>query len=166
MLAVASFCDWLAQTPISLLIQTVDWIIPAVQSVHIMAIAVVMSSAVLIDLRLLRLAGADQPISAVARRFLPWIWCALVVLLVSGSLLIMGEPRRDLLNPVFIAKMALLAATILMTVLFQLKLSRNMIAWDAAAGRNPVPVVFAIASIAFWVAVLACGRWIAYVAHG
>jgi len=163
---VASFCDWLAATPASLLIQTVNWIIPAVQSVHILAVSVVMSSTVLIDLRLLRLAGADQPISAVMRHFLPWIWCAVVVLLVSGSLLIMGEPRRDLLNPVFISKMVLLAVTVLMTVVFQLTLSRNLIAWDASGGRKLVPMLFAITSLALWIAVVASGRWIAYVAHG
>jgi uncharacterized membrane protein len=162
---VASFCDWLAQTPVSLLIQTVNWIIPAVQSVHILAVATVMASTVLLDLRLLGLAGTDQPISSVARRFLPWIWCAVLVLLASGSLLVMGEPRRDLLNPVFIAKMALLATTALMTVLFQLTLSRKLVAWDAAA-RSPGPALFAVVSLALWVAVLVCGRWIAYVAHG
>jgi hypothetical protein len=163
---VASFCDWLAQTPASLLIQTVNWIIPAVQSVHILAVAIVMSSAVLVDLRLLGLAGTDQPISAVARRFMPWIWFAVLALLTSGTLLVIGEPRRDLLNPVFVAKMALLAATVLMTALFQITLSRKMLAWDAAATRRRGPALFAIASLALWVAVLVCGRWIAYVDHG
>jgi hypothetical protein len=164
--SVASFCDWLAQTPASRLIQDVGWIIPAVQSVHILAVATVMASTVLVDLRLLGLVGVDQPLRAVAHRFLPWIWCAVLTLLVSGSLLIMGEPRRDLLNPVFIAKMILLAVTVLMTVVFQLTLERNTIAWNAARSRTAGAVAFAALSLALWMAVLVCGRWIAYVAHG
>ena len=38
------FADWLSQTPVTLAIQTREWIIPTIQSVHIVAIAVVMGS--------------------------------------------------------------------------------------------------------------------------
>ena len=41
---IQSFCDWLSNTSLSLTIQTVMWIIPVVQTVHILCVAVVMSS--------------------------------------------------------------------------------------------------------------------------
>ena len=163
---VAKFCDWLSQTPISLLFQTVDWIIPAVQSVHILAIAIVMSSVVMVDFRLLGLTGRSQTISAVTRRFIPWVWWSLVVLLLSGIVLITAEPRRDLLNPVFQAKIVLILAAILVTAVFQSVVRRNMAFWDQSPGRRAGALATAILSLLIWTAIVGCGRWIAYVEHG
>jgi len=54
---------WLEKTHLSQLIQTHEWVIPAVQSIHILAIAVVAASALMINLRLLGLYAADQPLN-------------------------------------------------------------------------------------------------------
>jgi len=163
---IGRFCDWLAQTPVSNLFQTVGWIIPMVQSVHIVAIAIVMSSVVMVDLRLMGVTGRTQTISGLARRFLPWVWWALAVLLASGAVLIVAEPRRDLLNPVFQAKMALLLVAIAVTALFQLAVSRNMEFWDLSPERRAGAWVTAVSSLLVWTAIVGCGRWIAYVEHG
>jgi uncharacterized membrane protein len=163
---VARFSDWLSLTPISMFIQTVEWIIPMVQSVHILAIAIVMSSVIMVDLRLLGLVGQTQSISSTARRFLPWVWWSLLVLLATGVVLITAEPRRDLLNPVFQAKMALLAAAMIITGAFQAAVARNMRAWDQAPERPAGAWITATASLLLWAAIVGCGRWIAYVEHG
>ena len=163
---VARFSDWLSLTPISMFIQAVEWIIPMVQSVHILAIAIVMSSIIMVDLRLLGLVGQSQSISSLSRRFLPWVWWSLLVLLITGVVLITAEPRRDLLNPVFQAKMVLLALAMIVTVAFQNAVSRNMQAWDAASGRPRGAWITAAASLLVWSAIVGCGRWIAYVEHG
>ena len=164
--AVGKFCDWLSQTPLSNLIQTVQWIIPMVQSVHIVAIAIVMSSVVMVDLRLMGLMGHTQSISGLSRRFLPWVWWSLLVLLVSGAMLIVAEPARDLLNPVFQAKMALLLVAMAVTVAFQTVVGRNMEIWDLSPGKRTGAWVTAVASLLVWTAIIGCGRWIAYVEHG
>jgi hypothetical protein len=163
---VGQFCDWLSQTPISVTFQSVVWIIPMVQSVHILAIAIVMSSIVMVDLRLLGLMGHTQSISGLARRFLPWVWWSLLVLLVTGAILITAEPRRDLLNPVFQAKMALLVVAMVVTALFQRTVARNMEIWDLSPQKRSGAWVTAVVSLLVWTAIIGCGRWIAYVEHG
>jgi uncharacterized membrane protein len=163
---VARFSDWLSLTPVSMFLQTVEWIIPMVQSVHILAVAIVMSSVIMVDLRLLGLTGRGQTLSSLSRRFLPWVWWALLALLITGVVLITAEPRRDLLNPVFQAKMALLAAAMIVTVAFQTVVRRNMAAWDAAPERRPGAWILASSSLLLWTAIVGCGRWIAYVEHG
>ncbi len=163
---VGKFCDWLALTPLSSLFQTVQWIIPMTQSVHIVAIAIVMSSIIMVDLRLMGLMGHSQSISGLTRRFIPWVWWALVVLLLSGLVLITAEPRRDLLNPVFQAKMALLVVAIAVTVIFQETVRRNMEFWDLSPSRRTGAWVTAVVSLLVWTAIVGCGRWIAYVEHG
>ena len=57
---VSQFAEWLSQTSLSLAIQTHEWMIPTVQSIHIVAIGVVLASVFMIDLRVLGWAGRDQ----------------------------------------------------------------------------------------------------------
>jgi hypothetical protein len=156
-------CNWLAATPVSQTIQTVEWVIPAVQTIHILAVSAVVTSAVMIDLRLLGIGGQDQPIAAVARRFLPFIWWPLPVLLVTGAILIVAEPARSLQNPVFILKMALLVLAAGVTLACQIPLRKDNAFWDVSTGRRRAGRLIAFASIPLWVAIIFAGRWIAYV---
>jgi hypothetical protein len=158
-----SFCSWLAATSFSQELQTVGWIIPAVQTVHILAVAAVVTSALMIDLRLLGIRGREQSIAAIAGRFLPFIWWPLPVLLATGSLLIIAEPARSLENPVFILKMGLLLAAAGITLACQIPLRRDAAFWELSAARRRAGQLVACASIPLWFAIICAGRWIAYV---
>jgi hypothetical protein len=125
-----------------------------------------MSSVVMVDLRLLGVAARGQSISGLTERFIPWVWWSLLVLLLSGSILIIAEPRRDILNPVFQAKMALLVVAIAVTAAFQLAVRRNMKLWDLSPERRAGAWATAVVSLLTWTAIIGCGRWIAYVEHG
>jgi len=153
------FCDWLSNTPFSLMIQSVNWIIPAVQTVHILCVAVVMSSMAMLDLRLIGLVGRRRAISEMAGRFVPWVWRTLVVLAASGSILIIGEPSRELLNPYFRAKMVMLVIVSLITFFVQRRTAKNAEYWETkrAAAR-----LAGLASLLLWVGIITAGRWIAY----
>jgi hypothetical protein len=164
--ALSEFSKWLAATPLSHIIQTTKWVIPALQTIHILSVAVVFSSAVLVDLRLWRLLNRDLPLPEVARRFLPTIWPVLLVLLITGSLLIIGEPKRSLLNSAFYLKMALLAVAILITAWLQWSLSSSPNFWDKNRGRRMAGQLAATVSILVWCGILFAGRWIAYTQAG
>jgi hypothetical protein len=94
------FCDWLSNTPISQAFQDWTWFVPLVQTVHILAIAVVLFSVYAIGFRLIGLTRARQPFAVMTRKSLPWTWTGLAVLLVTGVLLTITEPARELLNSV------------------------------------------------------------------
>jgi len=164
--ALSEFSRWLAATPLSHVIQTTKWVIPTLQTVHILSVAVVFSSAVLVDLRLWRLLNRDVPLPEVARRFLPMIWPVLLVLLITGSLLIIGEPKRSLLNSTFYLKMALLAVAIVLTAWLQWSLSSSPNFWDKNRGRRMAGQFAATLSILVWCGILFAGRWIAYTQAG
>jgi hypothetical protein len=153
---------WLAATSLSHTIQTTSWIIPTVQTIHILCVAVLFSSAVLVDLRIWRLTQRDVPLSDVGRRFLPLIWPVVIVLLLTGSLLIVGEPRRSLLNDAFYIKMALLAFALLLTGLLQWSLTSAPGFWERDIARRIVGRVAALASILAWSGIIFAGRFIAY----
>ncbi|HTC51429.1 MAG TPA: DUF6644 family protein [Steroidobacteraceae bacterium] len=160
---IREFCRWLAATALSEHIQDIFWVIPTVQIVHIVSIAIVMTSMAMLDLRLVGIAGRRQSLPDMAHRFLPWVWTALVVLLCSGSILIIGEPGRDLLNKVFWLKMSLLAAGVVLTFTFQFMLRRNKTFWDR---NRAAAIALGSVSLLIWIGIIGCGRWIAYVEHG
>ena len=164
--ALSEFSKWLAATPLSHIIQTTKWVIPALQTIHILSVAVVFSSAVLVDLRLWRLLNRDVPLPEMARRFLPTIWPVLLVLLITGSLLIIGEPKRSLLNSAFYLKMALLAVAIVLTAWLQWSLSSSPNFWDKDRVRRMAGQLAATLSILVWCGILFAGRWIAYTQAG
>jgi len=164
--ALRDFSRWLADTPLSHGIQTTNWIIPTLQTIHILAVAALFSSAVIVDLRLWRLLQRDAPAAAVARRFLPPIWPIVFILLVTGSLLIVGEPRRSLLNTTFYIKMALLAAAVVLTAVLQWSLASAPDFWDRNVARQVGGRLLATLSILIWCGIIFAGRWIAYTQVG
>jgi len=164
--ALRDFCKWLASTPVSHTIQTTGWIIPTLQTIHILGVAVIFSSAILVDLRIWRLLQRDVPLPDVARRFLPAIWPVLLILLITGSLLVIGEPRRSLLNVTFYLKMTLLVLAVTLTVALQWSLSSAPEFWEKDRGRRMVGQLAATVSILVWCSILFAGRWIAYTQVG
>ncbi len=158
------FIDWLGATPVSVTIQKVLWIIPTVQTVHILAISVVLASMAMFDLRLLGLAGRRSSIASLSRRFMPWLWCALIVLAASGCILIVGEPKRALGNVFFLLKMGMLTAAIALTLGFQAVLKRDLEGGsaDLAPAHFTAAKITGLASLVLWVAIAVAGRLIAY----
>jgi hypothetical protein len=164
--ALRDFCKWLAATPVSHTIQTTGWIIPTLQTIHILGVAVIFSSAILVDLRIWRLLQRDVPLPDVARRFLPAIWPVLLILLITGSLLVIGEPRRSLLNVTFYLKMTLLVLAVTLTAALQWSLSSAPKFWEKDRGRRMAGQLVATVSILVWCSILFAGRWIAYTQVG
>lgn len=152
------FTSWLSQTSLSLAIQTHEWIIPTVQSIHIVAIGVVLASVFMIDLRILGLAGRDQSLLETTNRFGPWLSGALCVLLATGILMVVGEPARELLAFSFWFKMCLVAIGTIVASVFQITLRRNQDRWEKSRSIKPL----AILTFLMWVGIIILGRLIAY----
>jgi hypothetical protein len=166
------FCSWLQQSPFSQILQNVEWIVPAVQTVHILCIGAVISAALALALRQFGLLAADQPLTRVAAQFLRVIWLALPILLVTGALLIAAEPRRSLASPAFQLKMALLVCVAGLLLLYQSRIGRlarsSTGAATGAAGAAAIAATFragkaiTVGALLLWVGIIFAGRWIAY----
>lgn len=160
-MSVATFANNLYSSGLSTSIRETTWIIPAIQSIHIIAIAGVIGSAIVMDLRLAGVLATDETPQVVVRRHLPWMWWALAVLLTSGFVLGLGEPYRVLTNQIFWLKMALVVTGFVLTLLFRYPiLHPEYRAEHARAAALVKPLAWA--SLAIWVVVVFCGRWIAY----
>lgn len=158
---VDAFARWLAATRMSLAIGEVKWITPSVQCVHILAIAATLGCMSMLNLRLLGVVGRDEPLVSVSRRYARWLWPILVILFLTGSVLIIGEPRRSLENGVFATKMILVICAALITFAVTRPLEHDRAFWDAGARRR-LAQVLAVVSLCLWAAIVFAGRWIAY----
>jgi hypothetical protein len=161
--AIQQFCDWLQRTPLSEALQTAQWIVPAGQTVHILSVAIVISSALFFSLRLLDIGARDLTVAEVGARFVPVIWWTLPVLLVTGATLIIAEPARALQNSAFWLKMGLLLAASLLTIGYELPLRRQSAFWTRTPARAGFSKLFAVVSLALWSGVIIAGRFIAYI---
>lgn len=158
-----AFCDRLSESALSQAIQTTEWVIPTVQTVHILAVAAVLSSILLVNLRFIGLRAQNQSIAAVTARYVPVVWYGLPILLATGAILIVAEPSRSLQNPVFVVKMALVLLAVGATLAHQIPLTRDPEFWDCAPSRRRLAGVLASLTMPLWVAIVFAGRWIAYV---
>lgn len=157
-----AFAEWLRETAISLTIQTSGWMLPLIQSVHILAVGVVLASTLMVALRIVGLAGRGQTLEATSHRYVPWIWGALAVLAATGLLMIVAEPVRELMSPVFWSKMALLLVGLAATSLFQVRFGRSLAANGAAVEQSAGLRIAAVGTVLLWCVIIFLGRWIAY----
>jgi len=172
-MSMISFSDWLYATPAATALRDTAWVIPTVQSIHILAIGVIVGSAIVSDLRLAGVIATDEPPRTIVRRYLPWMWWALAVLLATGLVLVIAEPGRTLNNTIFWLKMGLVLFAFLLTLAFRkplldpdFELERGFdvdpdCEDDRAKWRAMVKPA-AWLSILVWTVVIFCGRWIAY----
>jgi hypothetical protein len=157
-----SFADWLAHTPLSRMMQDQLWIVPTSQSIHILAVSIVFASACMINLRLLGVGRSGRTVSELSGTLIPWMWRALAVLLLTGIIQTVTEPVRQFVTPAYWAKMTMIVIVSVMTMLYARAVRRNSPAWDSASSRPAQGKIFAVLSTLLWLAIIACGRFIAY----
>ncbi|TWB43984.1 DUF6644 family protein [Nitrospirillum pindoramense] len=160
-MSIQTFGQWLYTTPVAATIRETVWIIPTVQAVHILSIAVLVGSALVSNLRLAGVFAADEASPAVIRRYLPRMWSALGILLLTGLVLIVAEPGRTLNNAVFWTKMALVLIAFVLTLVFQKPLLQSPPGGNGS-DRSAMTKPVAWLSLALWTVVIFCGRFIAY----
>jgi hypothetical protein len=156
------FAAWLAQTSLSNTIAGNLWVIPLVQSIHILAIAVVFVSLLVVVLRIWGWAGRDVSLSATTDRFAPFIWGSFAILALTGITMVIGEPARELISFSFWAKMTLLAIGVLAVIGFQLHLGGHRQQWETTLVAQPGTRILAALTLLVWLGVIVMGRLIAW----
>ncbi|WP_375394409.1 DUF6644 family protein [uncultured Sphingomonas sp.] len=157
------FATWLSKCGLTSLVTRDAWLVPALQVVHILAIAAIIIVAVVINLRVLGLVERQYPLREVVSRYFPIIWIALGILAVTGALLIASEPYRALFRTAFWVKMGLIVIAVAATAA-----SRGRFARLAHVAKTGWPVdggirrFLAVLALLAWAGVIFFGRWIAY----
>lgn len=151
-----------SQNPVSLAMATSPWVVPTMQCIHLVAIAVIFTSVLLIAMRMLGLAWSDQSIKQTVDRFMPWAVVALAALGLTGLILILAEPVREIMAISFWLKMALLAIAITLSLQF-LRIVRGQPTYaDSTIDPDPGMRTVTVVTVAVWLAIIFLGRFIAY----
>jgi uncharacterized protein DUF6644 len=156
-----AFCTTLEQLGFAQEIRESSWLFPTLETVHVVALAVVVGSIMSVDLRLLGRGLRNGPFTVLAREMLPWTWTAFVLASIAGFLMFASKAVTYAENGPFRVKLLLLAlAALNMTVFHRLGM-RNVAEWDS---RQP-PMAAKLAggaSLLLWIGVVAAGRWIGF----
>jgi hypothetical protein len=127
---------------------------PLVNALHILAIGILATAAMLMDLRVLGL-GAGLPVDKVVGALRPVALVALTVAALSGLTLFSVQPVDYFANFAFRIKMLLLIAALLNAFLFASFRAHREPA-------TPIAKLMAVLSIGLWISVLAAGRFIGF----
>jgi len=145
--------QWLSTTRISEFMRADTWQFAITETVHLVALAVLLGSILLVNFQMLGILRGWS--SAQMRRTLaPFIGGGLIGMLVTGALLFISEPMKYYNNDAFLPKMVFLAAAIL----YHFTVYRK-----AATAPMLVSKLAAIVSLALWFSIGAAGRAIAFV---
>src|SRR6202012_514496 len=99
MMVVPAFCGWLKQSPVGAAVRQSLWLFPAIETVHLLGMTVLVGTAAAFDLRLLGWALRRTPVSELSRRLLPWTWVGFGLQVVTGALLFSSEAAKMYVNP-------------------------------------------------------------------
>lgn len=137
------------------------WLYPAVEIVHIAGIALLFGSIAVLDLRLL---GFSRGVSAkqLAAHVLPWTLASFLLIVPSGFMMFAAHAADFIASGVFVLKMGLILLAGINAVLFHMGVFRTVAGWDADAPPPAAARAAAAVSLAAWIAVMACGRLLAY----
>jgi hypothetical protein len=150
--------DWSANTWLHKLINDSNWLFPAVEAVHIVALCVLFGAILLLDLRLFGLTMRMRPVARMAKEFEPWIAVSLILLVTTGAALFAAEALRAYYNPPFWMKVSLL----LVAVIFHYTVFRKVTS-GSEEERSPFwGKVAAAGSLLLWLSIGAAGRAIAF----
>jgi hypothetical protein len=135
---------------------------PWLESIHVLAIALVLGTIAIVDLRLLGLASVHRPVTVLVKQVLPITWVAFAVAVITGAAMFLSNALEYSRNTAFLVKMVLLLLAGVNMLVFHLVTYRSVGQWDALA-RTPVGARAAGAiSISVWIAAIAFGRWIGF----
>jgi hypothetical protein len=138
------------------------WMFPAIETLHVIALSLVVGSIAVLDLRLLDRSWRSRAVTELTQDILPWTWGAFAVAATTGALMFTSAANKYAADIPFRIKMILLLMAGLNMAVFHRFAYRGVHAWDQGP---PTPRSAKIAgglSLLFWIGVVACGRWVGF----
>jgi hypothetical protein len=155
---IAAAAQALSASPLGVAMREVGWAYPLANVAHLVGLALLAGGIVAVDLRLLG-AWPRLSIAALHRALTPLAVAGLVLMVASGLALFATEATTLIEQPVFLAKMGVVAAATAGAILFRWRYGAALRRWS----RAPLFArLLAAVSLSFWLAALILGRMIAY----
>ena len=155
-------CKWLEQSWVGGSIRQSLWLFPAIETVHLLGMAVLVVTITIFDLRILGWTLPRTRVSVVGQRLLPWAWGAFALQVVTGTLLFSSEAVKVYLNPAFRVKMLLIVVAGAQALIFHRTVYARVANWDDDSSPLGAKLMGCV-SILLWLGIVAAGRFIGFV---
>ena len=159
MTPVRSFLEWLSNTGTIVYIRDSSYGMPAVQSVHLVGLTMLLAAIFVLNLRLTGVSMMDWSLAAVERQLRTWMWVGVTFVIGSGAVMFLGNPAKYLASGPFQFKMACLA----LAIVCQFWLFRRFFRSEPTVRPRPLNIAVAGLSLTLWFSVGWAGRVIAFV---
>lgn len=136
---------------------------PFLESIHVIAAAMVVGSILMVDLRLLGLAATRYPITTLSKELVPWSWGAFVIATITGLGMFITRAASHVVNPAFQWKIVLLVLAGANMVYFHFRVYRQIERWDSAIATPIQLKVIGSMSLFLWAGVMLAGRWVGHI---
>jgi len=146
--------SWLGQT-----ISGSIWYFPAIETIHILAMAIMFGGLLVLNLRLLGLGMTKQSLPMLAKTLMPFVNTGVIVMLVTGYAMFASEALKAFSNDGFKFKMASLA----LVLIFQYTIYRSLLKKDDGQRSSVLSGGAALVNFLLWFCVGAGGRAIGFV---
>lgn len=161
-----SALQYLQDTRIATAIREGATLFPWIECVHVLALTLVIGSISIVDLRLLGLRYRDRSVLETQSEALPITWTAFALAVLTGGLMFSSNAIAYAHNSFFQAKIALIVFAGLNMLGYHLVVGRGAASWHTAALTPLRARLVGGVSLALWIAVAACGRWIGFTING
>src|SRR5262245_58517335 len=130
-MSLLSFCQWLQDTSFSTSIRESILMFPVLEGSHLLALGISAGTIALSDLRMMGLIFKKQSASEVFHQLIPWTTAGFLVMIITGTLLLISEPIKCYNSIWFRLKVLFLfLAAINVLVFHSSKIYRNMHEWE------------------------------------
>jgi uncharacterized membrane protein len=158
--------EWLQSTPIAVAVAENDILFPWIESVHVLAVVLVVGTISIVDLRLLGIASLDISAKRLMRDIIPYTWGAFAVAAVTGTLMFSSDAVHYAHNRLFQIKLVMLVLAGLNMAVFHLFGERDIERWEAPGARTPASAkAAATISLLAWIAIVSLGRGTGFTMH-
>jgi|ERR1039458_5932056 hypothetical protein len=135
------------------------WLFPNVETLHVISLAVVFGSILMVDLRLIGLTSRDSAVSKLSSEVLPYTWIAYGCAAITGTMMFISKAHVYFYNREFELKFLCMFLAGINMAVFHFGPYRRVLQWDQTL---PPPLAARTAgalSIALWIGVIFFGRW-------
>ena len=138
-----------------------EWLFPIVETLHVVALTIVVGTIAMIDLRLLGLSSRNSAVSRLTNEVLPWTWRAWIAAAICGVLMFMAKAEVYAGNLEFRLKFVCMALAGVNMLVFHFGSYRRVARWDLLQPPFSARLAGGL-SLTLWISVVFFGRWVGF----
>lgn len=156
--SIHPFFEWCETSAVHDAIQGHEAAYPALETFHLFGLTLLLGTIVILSLRLLGAILKKQPVSELAGELLPYQTTGLILMILTGSLMVVATAERCYSNTSFWIKMILFACALT----YHFSYFRKLVRRDDASISPGGAKLAAIGALMLWFSVGVAGRSIGF----